>query len=148
MDLQTLKKEHPEIVLALSADIVAGLTKETLQEQNPTLVDTLTAAGREQERERIANVRAQSIPGHEALIARLELDGVSTGAEAAKAIVAAEREARKLAADAFTQDGNPAAPMAGDPDSSGGKTMKREAFSKLPPTEQGQVVKSGVRIID
>lgn len=50
------------------------------------------AAGAAAERQRIADVRAQSLPGHEALVERLAFDGVTTGAQAAVAVLGAERE--------------------------------------------------------
>lgn len=50
------------------------------------------AAGAAAERQRITDVRAQSLPGHEALVERLAFDGVTTGAQAAAAVITAERE--------------------------------------------------------
>lgn len=50
------------------------------------------AAGAAAERERIQAVRAQALPGHEALVERLAFDGVTTGAQAAAAVITAERE--------------------------------------------------------
>jgi hypothetical protein len=49
------------------------------------------AEGGRIERERIRAVRAQALPGHEALIEELANDGVTTGSEAAQRILAAER---------------------------------------------------------
>jgi hypothetical protein len=149
MDLKQLKTEHPELVVALSAEIVAGLQDQELRQHNPGLATTLLAQGAQQERERIADVRSQMLPGHEGLIAQLELDGTSTGADAAKAIVAAEKLARTKAAETFGQGANPPVNHGGDP--SGGSaqpTMKREAFNALSPAEQGKTITSGVKIID
>lgn len=50
------------------------------------------AAGAAAERQRITDVRAQSLPGHEALIEKMAFDGVTTGAQAAVAVLGAERE--------------------------------------------------------
>lgn len=76
MDLETLRKEHPELVASLTAD------------------------GAERERQRIADVRKVLIPGHEALIEKLAADGNTTGAEAAVQVVAAEQVRRAaIAAD-------------------------------------------------
>lgn len=44
------------------------------------------------ERQRIQDVRAQSLPGHEALIEALAFDGKTTGPEAASQVLKAERE--------------------------------------------------------
>jgi len=69
MDLATLNKDHPELAAALRAEGAAA------------------------ERERIAAVRAQSLPGHEDLIEQLAADGKTTGPEAAVAVLNAERKA-------------------------------------------------------
>lgn len=51
----------------------------------------LRAEGSAAERTRITEVRAQALPGHEALVEQLAFDGKTTAAEAAMAINAAER---------------------------------------------------------
>lgn len=56
------------------------------------------------ERDRIAAVRAQSLPGHEALIDTLAADGKTTGPEAAAAVLAAERSLRETQARAEVND--------------------------------------------
>jgi len=61
-------------------------------------------AGAAAERERIAAVRAQSLPGHEALIEQLAADGKTTGPEAAAAVLAAERSLRETQARAEVND--------------------------------------------
>lgn len=66
--------------------------------------------GAEAERERIQAVEAQTLPGHETLIASLKFDGKTTGAEAAVAILAAERAQRKSALAAMIQDAPPVIP--------------------------------------
>lgn len=50
------------------------------------------AAGANAERQRIADVRSQSLPGHEKLVEQLAFDGKTTGAEAASVVLKAERE--------------------------------------------------------
>jgi capsid assembly protease len=63
-------------------------------------IDAARAEGAAAERQRIADVRAQSLPGHEALIERLAFDGKTTGPEAATVVLKAERDTRnKQAAD-------------------------------------------------
>lgn len=58
------------------------------------------AQGAETERDRIRAVEAQSLPGHDALIASLKFDGKTTGPEAAAQVLAAEKakSARQLKA--------------------------------------------------
>lgn len=55
------------------------------------------AEGAESERQRIAAVREQSLPGHEALIERLAADGQTTGEQAAVQVLAAERQIKQAA---------------------------------------------------
>ena len=75
------------------------------------------AAAREEgaaaERARIQAVQAQALPGHEQLIAGLMFDGKTGGAEAAVAVLAAERTQRTAAALALAADApKPVAPAA------------------------------------
>lgn len=77
----------------------------SIQANHPELAAALRAEGATAERERILSVEAQSIPGHEDLIASLKADGKSTAGEAAVQILAAERGklatiASQIAADA------------------------------------------------
>lgn len=149
MDLEQLKKDHPGLVVALSAEIVAGLTVEALRQEHPELVTAITTEGANLERERIKDVRAQLIPGHEALVASLELDGTSTGADAAKAIIAGEKLLRQKAGQLLDQQANQPVLAGGDPNASGAATtMKRADFAALSLVEQGRVVKSGTKIVD
>jgi hypothetical protein len=90
----------------------AGLTAEQITTQNPAAAEALRAQGAEAERKRAADVRAQSMPGHEALIERMACDGKTTGAEAAMAVLAAERQARQAQAAARAADAP--APLAQD----------------------------------
>jgi ATP-dependent protease ClpP protease subunit len=76
-------KAQPEPLDRLAA-LVSG-------PQAPANVAERAAAA---ERERIQAVRAQLIPGHEALIEQLAFDGKTTGPEAAAAVLAAERRLR------------------------------------------------------
>jgi signal peptide peptidase SppA len=71
--------------------------------------------GKVLEAERIAGLEAQSLPGHEALIARLKADRVSTGSDAAVHILAAERIQREERAEARRRDTpEPLSPLALD----------------------------------
>lgn len=75
MDLATLRAEHPALAEALIKEgHQAGLE-----------------AGATAERQRIQDVEAQHMPGHEALIASLKFDGKTSGAEAAVQVLNAER---------------------------------------------------------
>jgi hypothetical protein len=61
---------------------------------NPEAAAVLRAEGAASERDRIAAVRSQAMPGHESLIEQLAADGRTTGPEAAVAVLAAEKSAR------------------------------------------------------
>ena len=63
-----------------------------IQDKHPELYAELLKAGKDTEMQRIKDVKAQSLPGHEALIEQFVLDGKTTGAEAATAIIKAENE--------------------------------------------------------
>ena len=81
--------------------------------ENPEAAAVLRAEGAVGERDRIAAVRAQAMPGHEALIEALAADGHTSGPEAAMAVVAAENALRKEKAEA--QAAEAPAPVAFDP---------------------------------
>ena len=72
--------------------------------ENPEAAAMLRAEGAAGERDRIAAVRAQSLPGHEALIEKLAADGITTGAEAAIQVVAADRVRQQNLAQARLND--------------------------------------------
>jgi len=72
MDVQKLKAEHPDVAEAL--------------------INEGREAGATAERERIQAVEAQSMPGHEALVATLKFDGKTSGPEAAVQVLAAEKK--------------------------------------------------------
>lgn len=84
-------------------------TRETLP---AALVAQIQAEGASAERERVKAVRAQLVPGHEALIELLVADGKSTAGDAALAIVAATQKQTAAAAAAHAADAPAAAPNA------------------------------------
>jgi signal peptide peptidase SppA len=118
------------------------ITRDQLQAQAPDLLQSLLAEGRATglaegrattqadahaagaaaERQRIQDVQAQAMPGHQALIQRLAFDGTTTGPMAAVAVLQAERAARGHAAQQLADDApapvqpaaTPAAPAAPD----------------------------------
>lgn len=79
--------------------------------ENPEAAAVLRAEGSTAEIKRSNDVRAAGLPGHEALIERLASDGKTTGAEAALAVVAAERTARSAQATARRDDAPPPVPQ-------------------------------------
>lgn len=143
MDLQTLKKEHPDLVVALSEEVMAGINKESLQAANPDLVIAIAADGAENERARMQDVRDQLIPGHESLIAAMEADGTSTGADAAKAIIVAEKEARAKAGVTLEHQTNQVVNTTSPDNTEGKKEMTRADFDRLPIAEQRAFSQNG-----
>jgi signal peptide peptidase SppA len=82
--------------------------------------DTGFKAGAEAERQRIQAVEGVVLPGHEALVAELKFDGVTSGPEAAARIIAAERaKLGRMAANLRTDAPNPAPHDASDRSSVG-----------------------------
>lgn len=96
-----------------------GITLETLTADHPEVVETIKkqgydegfsagkVQGQKDEVARIKDVREQSIPGHEALIESLMFDGKSTGADAALAIVQAEKKVRSTSLKEFKESAPP-----------------------------------------
>lgn len=108
--------DNPEAAAALRAE---GAASERQKFQGWQSLDQVTAAvaaarldGATAEAQRSAAVRAQVIPGHEALIEQLAADGVTTGEQAAVRVLAAERERLRAAGDARLANNPPAVPFA------------------------------------
>lgn len=97
------------------ADLLATLTAEMLAKDRPDLIAAIRAEGAAAERQRIADVEAQTLPGHEALIASLKADGQSTGGDAAVKVLAAERAKLASIADRLHAEAPPIIPHAPAP---------------------------------
>ncbi len=137
MTIEQLKADHPELVEAIAAEATAG---------HAEALAAARAEGAAAELERIKTVKAQAIPGHEALVEQLAMDGTSTAADAALAIVDAEKRQRTAAAADLNTDANAAVPAANgdEPDS---KTMKRSAFNALTPIDRAAAIKAGTKLV-
>lgn len=94
--------------------------------ENPEAAAALRAEGAAAEVQRVADVRAQLVPGHEALIDRLATDGRSTGNDAARAIVQAERQLRETQTLARFEEAPDPVPQAPVPD--GLESVKSKAL--------------------
>lgn len=100
------------MVLTIQQGATATAVAEALKAQHPEAFEAIAAQGREEasaghaeaiaaarkegaaaETARVASVFEQSMPGHEALIQTLALDGETTGEQAAVKVLAAERSA-------------------------------------------------------
>ncbi len=94
---------------SISSEVEKMDLKE-LQEKHSALFAEVLGMGAKAERERILAVEAQSMPGHEDIIAAAKADGKTTGPEAAALVLAAEKAARGTAAGNLATDaGKPAA---------------------------------------
>lgn len=109
--------DEPVPPVATSATTHTGaipMDRETFEREHAALAAELRIAylaeGASQERTRIQAVRAQALPGHEALIEQLAFDGKTTGEQAAMAIVTEQRKALANHASAHASDAPPAAP--------------------------------------
>lgn len=68
------------------------LTLESVKADHPEIAAALTEQGATAERERILGIEANSLPGHDDLIASFKADGKTTPEQAAVAILKAEKE--------------------------------------------------------
>lgn len=83
---------------------LANVTVADLQSQRPDLVASIQQEALAAELTRQKEVRATALPGHEKLVEALATDGKTTPAEAAMAVLAAERSAQAAAKAAFAAD--------------------------------------------
>ena len=94
--------------------------------EHPEAHALVLAAGATAERDRIKAVREQSMPGHEALVEQLAMDGKTTGPEAAVAVLAAERARAAGAAAGRAADAPPpVSAAANEPDDAARKPVVR-----------------------
>lgn len=96
----------PELPAASATQPVEDLDMDPKEQaakfaaENPQAAAMLRAEGSAAELARIKEVRAAALPGHDALIEQLAMDGKTTGAQAAMAVIAAERTRHDAAAKA------------------------------------------------
>ena len=98
-----MRAQHPAVVQAIEAAAEQRVRASALGADEKLRADA-QLAGAQAERERITSVRAQVLPGHEALIETLAMDGKTTGPDAAAAVLAAEKASRTAAAQAQAED--------------------------------------------
>ena len=144
MNLDKLKADHPDLVAAIAAEACDGMIN---QEELQTQITAARTEGATAEAARINDVRAQVIPGHEALVETMAFDGKSTGADTALAIVAAEKKKGGQAATDLDADANDAVPPA-DAEGGDSKQMARGEFNKLDQPSQSAFVRGGGKIVD
>lgn len=89
------------------------ITVDSVRRDHTAVYAAIFALGAAGELARATSVRAQLLPGHEALIESLAIDGKTTGPEAAAAVIQAERGA--VAASKTAHEGGAPKPVAGSP---------------------------------
>jgi len=150
MDLEMLKKKHPDLVAAVTDEAIAEMTEKTKADITAAMEEGRAEGrteGAEQERKRIDEVQAQLIVGHEKVINSMAFDGKSTGGDAAKAMVAAENELRGKARDKTESEANDAVDSAEQQDGNKNK-MSRKAFDSLTSSAQAKFIADGGSLVD
>jgi hypothetical protein len=95
--------DNPDAANALRAEGAAS-EREKFQTEFEAAKAVARSEGAAAEAKRAADVRAQGLRGHEALIEQLASDGHTTGAEAAVAVLAAERQLQQSAASSMASE--------------------------------------------
>lgn len=99
LNLEKLKADHPDLFQAAvdagKAEALAGMAQELKDAE---------AKGATAERQRIQDVLAQNLPGHDALVRSLAFDGTTTGPEAAMKVLEAEKAKRGANLEALRAD--------------------------------------------
>lgn len=131
MTKEELRAKHPDLFQSVVDEGRAlGVVDGIEQGKTAGFADG-EKAGAEKERQRIKDVRAQVLPGHEALVEEMVSDGKTTGAEAAVRILAAEKGkldemARKMASSAV-----PPVPPVTEPDPKADEETFEAAVDRL-----------------
>jgi len=94
MTAAELKEKHP--------DVYKAVYEEGRLSVNSSAIETARKEGVAAEQARIKAVKAQTTPGHEALIETLMFDGETTGEQAAVKILAVEKRLRESKLKAFS----------------------------------------------
>jgi signal peptide peptidase SppA len=124
MNRDELKAKHPDIFTAVFEEGKAAGLAEGVESGKKAGFDAGRAEGitegQKAEQQRIKDVEAALLPGHESLIQAFKDDGKTTGAEAMAAVFAAEKKIRedqaaKLAQDAIKPAAAAPAPAAAEP---------------------------------
>lgn len=104
MTIAELKASHPDLVKDLQAEGIAVISQADFSAARPEMVEAFTKEGASAEAARVADVRAESLPGHEALVEDMAADGSTTGPQAAQRILAAQRDILKDKGAQVSQD--------------------------------------------
>lgn len=97
-------KPMAESTMTVNVEVTPASMAAAFAAEHPAVAAELRTQGATAERQRIADVRAQLLPGHEALIDSLAADGATTGPMAAVAVLNAERAAAAKRRDDLAAD--------------------------------------------
>jgi len=100
----TTKKAEAQAEPVAQTQEVIKLDISAIKEQFPSIVAELQAEGAKAERDRIASCEASSLLGFEAVVDNMKLDGKSTGADVAMAIIAEQKKQQASHAKAFVDN--------------------------------------------
>lgn len=101
--MSTKKVEAQAEPVAQTQEVIK-LDISAIKEQFPGIVAELQAEGAEAERARIADCESVALAGHESIVNAMKLDGKSTGADVARAIILAEKNLQATRATAFVDN--------------------------------------------
>lgn len=153
MDISTLQAQHPEIYETIRDQAAqeerANLETQVANAREEGRMEGLAAGrveGAQAERERIQAVRAQSLPGHEALIEQLAFDGITTAEQAASQVLAAERNLRQQTMTNITKESNPPVPPAAS--MQGNNIASRDQWDQMDAEQQRAFLARGGKIIN
>lgn len=113
MDLKEFKAKYPDLYKLIfeegskagKADGFEEGRQAGIEEGKAESREEALVAGAQAETQRIKDIEALLIPGHEALVQTLKFDGKTTAAEAAIKLVQAEKGVQRATADALAADG-------------------------------------------
>ena len=148
VDIKELEEKYPAIVGQIRVEteqqVLAGLTAAAVRNSAPSVAQELKQEGAKAEIARINGIRELvGGPGAQAysdLIARMELDGKSTAADVAVAIVKEDKKILAEAREKQEKGANPLVDGAPAPEEGGGvKTIKQAEFNAMSPVDRKQV---------
>lgn len=130
LTVEKLKSAYPEMYQS----IVDEAYERGLADGTSKGLAEGTKSGAENERTRIKGVEESLLPGHEALVAEMKFDGVTTPEQAAVKILHAEKSLRETKLESFKMDSPPAVPVI-DPAKDEKKKIEHQAGTPMTPEQ-------------
>ena len=148
VDKREMEEKYPDIVGQIRVEteqqVLSGLTADAVRNSAPSVAQELEKAGAQGELDRIKGIRELvGGPGAQAysdLVASMELDGHSTAAEVAVAIVKEDQQLLVGMVKKQVEGANPLVDGAAAPDDGGGvKAVKQADFDAMSPVDKKKV---------